>query len=103
MRKTNTYMDKLMENNIFRDRFDEEYQNLCIGEQIARARHQAHLTQHTLAKRIHTTKSAISRYESVDYDSYSLKLLKRIAMACGTDIKINFVGRRERNNSRTVS
>jgi len=95
-------MDKLMANKKFRDIFDEEYQNLCIGEQIAMARHQAHLTQSTLAKRIHTTKSAISRYESVDYNGYSLKLLQRIARACGTDMRINFEERRERNNSRTV-
>lgn len=102
MRKTKTYMDKLMKNKIFRERFDEEYQNLCIGEQIARARQQAHLTQATLAKRIHTTKSAISRYESIDYNSYSLKLLKRIARACGTDLKINIMERGTKNNSRTV-
>ena len=59
-------MNKLMENKEFRKRFDEEYQNLCIGEQIAKARRQAHLTQVALAKRICTTKSAISRYESAD-------------------------------------
>ena len=40
-------MDKLMEDKEFRERFDEEYQNLCIGEQIAMARHHAHLTQST--------------------------------------------------------
>ena len=61
MRKTKTYMDKLMKNEEFRKRFDEEYQNICIGEQIARIRHRANLTQDALAKRTHTTKSAISR------------------------------------------
>ncbi len=91
-----------MKDKKFREKFDEEYQNLCIGEQIARARHQAHLTQAALAKLIHTTKSAISRYESVDYDSYSLKLLKRITRACGTDLKINIMERDKKNNSRTV-
>ena len=94
MTKNKTYMDKLMEDKEFRERFDKEYQNLCIGEQIAMARHQAHLTQSVLAKRIHTTKSAISRYESADYSGYSLPLLTRIAKACGTDIKIVFVARR---------
>ena len=44
MRKVKTYMDKLMEDKEFRKRFDEEYQNLCIGEQIARICHQAHLS-----------------------------------------------------------
>ena len=45
MRKTKTYMDKLMKNKEFRERFDKEYQNLCIGEHIARAQHQANLKQ----------------------------------------------------------
>jgi len=91
MNKTKTYMDKLMENKEFREKFDEEYQNLCIGEKIAEIRHQANLTQDVLAKRTHTTKSAISRYENSDYKSYSLPLLNRIAEACGTVLKIDFV------------
>ena len=91
MKKIKTYMDKLMENKEFREKFDKEYLNLCIGEHIARIRHQANLTQDALAKRTHTTKSAISRYENSDYKSYSMPLLKRIAEACGAVLKINFV------------
>ena len=45
MKKTKTYMDNLMKNKEFREKFDKEYQNLCIGEHIARIRHQAKLTQ----------------------------------------------------------
>jgi len=45
MKKTKTYMDNLMKNKEFREKFDEEYQNICIGEQIAEIRHQAKLTQ----------------------------------------------------------
>ncbi len=101
MRKIKTYMDRLMGDEEFRKRFDEEYQNLCIAEQIARARHQAHLTQSVLAKRIHTTKSAISRYESADYSGYSIPLLSRIAKACEADLKIIFVtSKRAKNGSR---
>ncbi len=51
MRKTKTYMDKLMKNKEFREKFDKEYQNLCIREHIARIRHQAKLTQDAPAKR----------------------------------------------------
>jgi len=50
MKKTKTYMDKLMKNKEFREKFDKEYQSLCIGEQIAGARHKAKLTQDCLAK-----------------------------------------------------
>jgi len=91
MKKTKTYMEKLMNNREFRKRFDKEYQNICIGEQIARIRHRVNLTQDALAKRTHTTKSAISRYENSDYKSYSISLLNRIAEACGTVLKIDFV------------
>lgn len=72
-------MDKLTENKEFRERFDKEYQNLCIGEHVAKIRHQANLAQDGLAKRTRTTKSAISRYENSDYKSYSMPLLNRIA------------------------
>lgn len=30
------YLEKLMENNEFKEKFKEEYQNVCIGEQIAK-------------------------------------------------------------------
>ena len=45
MKITKTYMDKLMENKEFREKFNKEYQNLCIGEHIARIRHRANLRQ----------------------------------------------------------
>jgi transcriptional regulator with XRE-family HTH domain len=101
MEKNKTYLDKLMVEKDFREKFEQEYQNICIAEQIAQARHHAHLTQSALAKRIHTTKSAISRYESADYDKYGIALLTRIAKACGADLRINFVtSKNARNGSR---
>jgi len=45
MKKTKTYMDKLMENRDFREKFDKEYQTLCVGEHLAKTHHQAKLTQ----------------------------------------------------------
>lgn len=100
MKRTKTYMDRLMDDKEFRERFEQEYQNLHIGEQIVKARHCADLTQAALAKRIHTTKSAISRYESADYNGYSIPLLTRIARACGTDLRIVFVTSKQvKNNS----
>ena len=57
MKKTKTYMDKLMKNKEFREKFDKEYQNLCIGEHIARIRHQANLTQDNPVNRRRNNKS----------------------------------------------
>ena len=51
MKKTRTYMDKLMENKEFREKFDKEYQNLCVAEKIAEIRHWTNLTQDGPANR----------------------------------------------------
>ena len=45
MNKTKTYMDKLIKNKESREKFDKEYQNLCIEEKIAKIRHQVNLKQ----------------------------------------------------------
>jgi len=47
MKKTKTYMDKLMENKEFHEKLDTEYQSLCTGEQVAGTCHRANLTQDT--------------------------------------------------------
>lgn len=99
MEKTKTYFDTLMEDKRFREKFDEEYQNICIGEQIARTRQQAGLSQTVLAERIHTTKSAISRYESARYSGYTVGLLHRIANACGADLMIGFASKKKKKIS----
>ena len=89
--KVRTYADKLLEDKAFREKFEQEYKNLVISEKIAELRYKAHLTQEELAKRVHTTKSAISRYESNEYQGYSVSLLQKIASACGADLRISFV------------
>lgn len=89
--KNKTYADKLLSNEKFRKDFEQEYENLVISEKIAELRHKANLTQEELAKRINTTKSAISRYESNKYEGYSVGLLHKIAMACNADLSIGFV------------
>ena len=94
MKKTKTYMDKLMQDKNFKEIFDEEYKNLCLAEQIAKARHNANLTQEGLAQRIESTKSAVSRYENSNYNSYSVKLLNKIAKACNAELRIDFIPRR---------
>jgi transcriptional regulator with XRE-family HTH domain len=90
-------MDKLMQDNNFKEKFDEEYKNLCLAEQIAKARHNANLTQEGLAQRIESTKSAVSRYENSNYNSYSVKLLNKIAKACNAELRIDFVPRRAKS------
>jgi len=57
MKKTKTYMDKLMENKVFREKFDKEYRNLCVAEKIAEIRHRAKLTQDALVNWMKDNKS----------------------------------------------
>ncbi len=94
-KKNKTYMDELMQDKEFKKLFDEEYQKLLISEKIAKLRKESHLTQKDLASRIHTTKSAISCYESAGYRGYSITILFRIARACGADLKVNFVPKKK--------
>lgn len=56
MKKTKTYMDKLLNNKEFHEKFNKEYQNICVGEKIARIHHRANLTQDDLTKRAENSK-----------------------------------------------
>lgn len=94
MNKVKTYADKLLQDKNFKEDFELEYKNLIISEKIAELRHKAHLTQEELAQKIHTTKSAISRYESNNYEGYSVSLLQKIAVACGADLRVSFVSKK---------
>ena len=93
--KVKTYFDKLMEDKSFKAKFDEGYKNFLISEKIAELRHKARLTQEQLARKVHTTKSAISRYENSDYKGYSLTLLQKIASACGAELQVTFTSKKQ--------
>jgi len=56
MKKSKTYMDKLMENREFREKFGKEYQNLCAAEKIAEICHKEKLTQDNPANRKNNSK-----------------------------------------------
>lgn len=96
MAKTKTYLNEMMKSKIFRDKFDNEYKNICLGEKIAKARHKAGLSQKLLADKIHTTKSAVSRYESDEYEGYTVGLLNKIANACDVGLSIRFACKKKK-------
>lgn len=91
MEKPKTYFDVLMKDDKFRKAFEKEYSKIVISEKIAKLRKEANLTQEALAKKIHTTKSAISRYESANYSGYTVSLLEKIAYACGAKVEVKFI------------
>lgn len=69
---------------------EEETLNADIAQQVYDVRTEAGLTQKQLADLIDTQQSVISRVEDADYDGHSLSLLKRIAVALGKKLTIQF-------------
>ena len=82
--------DKKMESSKFKIVYDEVSAKMNVGEQIAELRHRAKMSQLELARKVHTSRSAIARYESGDYDGYNVGTLTRIARALHKRLKISF-------------
>ena len=70
------------------DALELEYQ---LAGQMLKARSRAGLTQDAVAERMGTTKSAISRLESVSRHTPSLSTLKRYAVAVGCELQVKLV------------
>ena len=82
--------DKKMEDPKFKAIYDEVATQLSIGEQIAELRHKAKMSQLELAKKVKTSRTAIIRYESGEYESFNVKTLAKIARAFHKNLKISF-------------
>lgn len=79
--------------------FSEAYEALeleyRVASQMLKARARAGLTQDAVAKRMGTTKSAVSRLESAGKHAPSLETLKRYAEAVGCALQVRFVPLKE--------
>jgi len=82
--------DKKMENAKFKALYDEVSTEMNIGEQIAQLRHKAKMSQLKLAKKAYTSRTAIARYESGNYNRFNVGTLIRIARALNKRLKISF-------------
>lgn len=82
--------DKKMEDQKFKAVYYQVSIQMNIGEQIARLRHKAKMSQLELAKKVSTSRTAIARYESGDYNRYNVATLARIARALHKRLKISF-------------
>jgi DNA-binding XRE family transcriptional regulator len=75
--------------------FTEAYDNLeleyHLAGQMLKARSRAGLTQDVVAERMGTTKSAISRLESVSKHAPSLATLKRYANTVGCELQVKLI------------
>ena len=71
----------------FADNFDKGYQSFKIGVLLRQAREAAGVTQETIAIRLNTRKSAISRIENHAED-VKLSTLERFAHSLGKRLEI---------------
>lgn len=82
------YIEKRMRIDAeFAEGFEVGYANFKIGVVLRQAREAAGLTQEEVARRLNTTKSAISRIEN-HADDVRLSTLKRYAEAVGANLQI---------------
>jgi len=88
MRKS--IFDRKMESAKFKAVYDEVSAEMSVGEQISRFRHEAKMSQLELAKKVSTSRTAIARYESGNYERYNVGTLARIAKAFNKKLKISF-------------
>ena len=84
-----TIFNKKMKNKKFKALYDEVSAIMELGEKIAELRHKRNMTQEELAKKVHTSRTAIARYESGKYGRYNVITLERIAKALGKKLKIS--------------
>jgi transcriptional regulator with XRE-family HTH domain len=74
----------------FSEGYAESFQDALVATQIKVLREQNHWTQSDLAAAIGTTQTAISRIENVNYSSWSISTLKKLARAFRVRLKVSF-------------
>ena len=82
-------LKKRLKNPEFKKAWEESETEYQLSRTLIKARLLKKISQRELAKRASTTQAAISRIESMDSNP-SVLLLKRLAEALGTKLKIGF-------------
>jgi transcriptional regulator with XRE-family HTH domain len=74
----------------YRHSYAESFMNSFVAAQIKTLREEAPLTQAQLAIKVGTKQAGISRLENVNYSSWKVETLRRLARAFGVRLKITF-------------
>lgn len=74
----------------FAEVYADSFLDSSIATQIKVLREQRQMTQQELAEKIGSTQTVISRIERVDYSSWSLKTLKKLAAAFRVRLRVSF-------------
>lgn len=70
--------------------YAESFLNSYIATQIKVIREQRNMKQADLARQVGTTQTAISRIENVNYSSWNINTLKKVARAFRVRLKVSF-------------
>lgn len=82
------FLQKAHQSESFRKAYDDLESRYALTRELLHARQHAGLTQEAVAKKIGTTKSAISRLESAGKHTPSIATLQKYANAVGCDLVI---------------
>jgi transcriptional regulator with XRE-family HTH domain len=74
----------------FSEGYAESFLNSYIATQIKVIREQRQMKQSDLARRVGTTQTAISRIENVNYSSWNINTLKKLARAFRVRLMVSF-------------
>ena len=73
----------------FRRTYRQSLHKVDLAILVAQMREAAGLSQAQLAARIDTAQPVIARLENAEYQGHSLKMLEKIAAACGVTLKLH--------------
>ena len=92
MKKTNfeRYLDEQLKDEAFAERFKRAGEAWDVALQLADLRQRAGLSQKDLARKLKTSQQQISRLESPGYEGHSLRMLRSVASALKTRVRVVF-------------
>ena len=92
MKKTNfdLYLEEQLKDPVFAERFEQAGEAWDVALQLAALREKAGLSQKELARKLHTSQQQISRLESAGYEGHSLSMLRRVAEALHSQVRVIF-------------
>jgi transcriptional regulator with XRE-family HTH domain len=92
MKKSNfdRYLEDQLKDPTFEARFKQAGEAWDVALQIAALREKAGLSQRDLAKLLGTSQQQISRLESPGYEGHSLSMLRRVAEALHSRVRVVF-------------
>ena len=83
------HLKEMLKNPEFRKEWEDSEVEYQLGRKLIEARLKRNISQRELAKKVGTSQAAISRIEAMNSNP-SIGLLKRLAEALGTKLKIGF-------------